>query len=76
MGDVQLQLTTAPPRLGRSEPASKRLEHRTTLLAQWRRNWLERAACVAWASLDAPDDRAAIVCDGRDAEQHAGHSRT
>ena len=34
---------------------------KTTLLAQWRRNWLERGAYVAWASLDAQDDRARFV---------------
>ena len=34
---------------------------KTTLMAQWRRNWLERGACVAWASLDAQDDRARFV---------------
>lgn len=34
---------------------------KTTLLAQWRRNWLERGAFVAWASLDAQDDRARFV---------------
>ena len=81
MGDIQFQLKTAPPRLRRTAPARKRLEHRwaeindrtaivvtapqgfgkTTLLAQWRRNWLERGAFVAWASLDAQDDRARFV---------------
>ena len=34
---------------------------KTTLLAQWRRNWLERGAYVAWASLDAQDDRTRFV---------------
>ena len=34
---------------------------KTTLLAQWRRNWLEHGAFVAWASLDAQDDRARFV---------------
>lgn len=34
---------------------------KTTLLAQWRRNWLERGASVAWATLDAQDDRARFV---------------
>jgi len=34
---------------------------KTTLLAQWRRNWLEQGAFVAWASLDARDDRAQFV---------------
>src|SRR5690606_37307980 len=34
---------------------------KTSLLAQWRRNWLERGAYVAWASLDAQDDRARFV---------------
>jgi LuxR family maltose regulon positive regulatory protein len=34
---------------------------KTTLLAQWRRNWLERGAFVAWATLDAQDDRARFV---------------
>jgi LuxR family maltose regulon positive regulatory protein len=34
---------------------------KTTLLARWRRNWLERGAFVAWASLDAQDDRARFV---------------
>jgi len=34
---------------------------KTTLLAQWRRNWLERGAYVAWASLDSQDDRARFV---------------
>ena len=43
-------IVTAPQGLGK-----------TTLLAQWRRNWLERGACVAWASLDAQDDRARFV---------------
>lgn len=43
-------LVTAPQGFGK-----------TTLLAQWRRNWLERGTCVAWASLDAQDDRARFV---------------
>jgi LuxR family maltose regulon positive regulatory protein len=34
---------------------------KTTLLAQWRRNWLERGAFVAWATLDSLDDRARFV---------------
>ena len=34
---------------------------KTTLLAQWRRRWLERGAFVAWVSLDAQDDRANFV---------------
>jgi len=34
---------------------------KTTLLAQWRRNWLERGAYAAWATLDAQDDRARFV---------------
>jgi LuxR family maltose regulon positive regulatory protein len=34
---------------------------KTTLLAQWRRNWLEQGAYVAWASLDARDDRSRFV---------------
>jgi LuxR family transcriptional regulator, maltose regulon positive regulatory protein len=34
---------------------------KTTLLAQWRRRWLERGAYVAWVSLDALDDRAQFV---------------
>jgi LuxR family maltose regulon positive regulatory protein len=34
---------------------------KTTLLAQWRRNWLERGAFVAWATLDSQDDRARFV---------------
>lgn len=34
---------------------------KTTLLVQWRRNWLEQGALVAWASLDAQDDRARFV---------------
>lgn len=34
---------------------------KTTLLAQWRRRWLERGAYVAWLSLDAQDDRARFV---------------
>ena len=34
---------------------------KTTLLAQWRRRWLERGAYVAWVSLDAQDDRARFV---------------
>ena len=34
---------------------------KTTLLAQWRRKWLEQGALVAWASLDAQDDRARCV---------------
>ena len=34
---------------------------KTTLLAQWRRNWLERGSFVAWVSLDAQDDRARFV---------------
>ena len=34
---------------------------KTTLLAQWRRHWLEQGAFVAWASLDAQDDRARFV---------------
>lgn len=39
-------IVTAPQGLGK-----------TTLLVQWRRNWLEQGAYVAWASLDAQDDR-------------------
>ena len=34
---------------------------KTTLLSQWRRNWLERGTYVAWATLDAQDDRARFV---------------
>ena len=34
---------------------------KTTLLAQWRRHWLEQGAYVAWASLDAQDDRSRFV---------------
>ena len=34
---------------------------KTTLLAQWRRRWLERGAYVAWVALDAQDDRAQFV---------------
>jgi LuxR family maltose regulon positive regulatory protein len=34
---------------------------KTTLLAQWRRRWLERGAFVAWVALDAQDDRAQFV---------------
>ena len=34
---------------------------KTTLLAQWRRNWLQRGAFVAWATLDSQDDRARFV---------------
>ncbi|NJD31438.1 MAG: hypothetical protein FIB04_06085, partial [Gammaproteobacteria bacterium] len=34
---------------------------KTTLLAQWRRRWLERGAFVAWVSLDAQDDRSQFV---------------
>ncbi|HEX9208208.1 MAG TPA: LuxR C-terminal-related transcriptional regulator [Steroidobacteraceae bacterium] len=34
---------------------------KTTLLAQWRRNWLERGAYVGWASLDSQDDRVRFV---------------
>jgi LuxR family maltose regulon positive regulatory protein len=34
---------------------------KTTLLAQWRRHWLEQGAFVAWASLDAQDDRSRFV---------------
>lgn len=34
---------------------------KTTLLARWRRNWLEQGAFVAWASLDAQDDGARFV---------------
>lgn len=34
---------------------------KTTLLAHWRARWLERGALVAWASLDADDDRARFV---------------
>lgn len=34
---------------------------KTTLLAQWRRRWLEKGAFVAWASLDALDDRTRFV---------------
>jgi LuxR family maltose regulon positive regulatory protein len=29
---------------------------KTTLLVQWRRQWLERGAAVAWTTLDAADD--------------------
>ena len=34
---------------------------KTTLLAQWRRNWLERGAYVAWLSVDSQDTRARFV---------------
>jgi LuxR family maltose regulon positive regulatory protein len=34
---------------------------KTTLLAQWRRNWLAQGALVAWAALDAQDDRGSFV---------------
>jgi len=34
---------------------------KTTLMAQWRRRWLEKGAFVAWASLDALDDRTRFV---------------
>ncbi len=34
---------------------------KTTLLAQWRRRWLERGAFVAWATLDAQDERSQFV---------------
>jgi LuxR family maltose regulon positive regulatory protein len=34
---------------------------KTTLLAQWRRHWLEQGAYVAWATLDAQDDRSRFV---------------
>jgi LuxR family transcriptional regulator, maltose regulon positive regulatory protein len=34
---------------------------KTTLMAQWRRNWLARGAYVAWASLDGQDERARFV---------------
>jgi LuxR family maltose regulon positive regulatory protein len=50
LSDRTAILVTAPQGFGK-----------TTLLAQWRRNWLERGALVAWASLDAQDDRARFV---------------
>ena len=34
---------------------------KTTLLAQWRRRWLERGAYVAWITLDSQDERAQFV---------------
>jgi LuxR family maltose regulon positive regulatory protein len=43
-------LVTAPQGFGK-----------TTLLAQWRRHWLERGAFVAWATLDAQDETAQFV---------------
>jgi LuxR family maltose regulon positive regulatory protein len=43
-------LVTAPQGFGK-----------TTLLAQWRRRWLERGAFVAWATLDAQDERSQFV---------------
>jgi LuxR family transcriptional regulator, maltose regulon positive regulatory protein len=43
-------LVTAPQGFGK-----------TTLLAQWRRRWLERGAFVAWATLDAQDERAQFI---------------
>jgi LuxR family maltose regulon positive regulatory protein len=81
MADLHFQLKTAPPRVTRTAPIRRRLEHRwaevndrtaivvtapqgfgkTTLLAQWRRNWLEQGAFVAWATLDSQDDRARFV---------------
>ena len=81
MAEPLFLLKTAPPRLGRHVPASRRLEHRwaevndrlaivvtapqgfgkTTLLAQWRRHWLERGVSVAWITLDSQDDRTRFV---------------
>jgi LuxR family transcriptional regulator, maltose regulon positive regulatory protein len=43
-------LVTAPQGFGK-----------TVLLAQWRRRWLERGAFVAWATLDAQDERSQFV---------------
>ncbi len=43
-------LATAPQGFGK-----------TMLLAHWRRLWLERGAYVAWATLDAQDERAQFV---------------
>ncbi|HQR24466.1 MAG TPA: AAA family ATPase, partial [Steroidobacteraceae bacterium] len=43
-------LVTAPQGFGK-----------TTLLAQWRRRWLERGALVAWMTLDAQDERAQFI---------------
>jgi LuxR family maltose regulon positive regulatory protein len=50
VADRAVILVTAPQGFGK-----------TTLLAQWRRNWLERGAFVAWASLDPQDDRSRFV---------------
>ena len=50
VGDRTAIVVTAPQGFGK-----------TTLLAQWRRHWLEQGALVAWASLDAQDDRARFV---------------
>ena len=43
-------LVTAPQGFGK-----------TMLLAHWRRRWLERGAFVAWATLDAQDERSQIA---------------
>ena len=48
--DRSVIIVTAPQGFGK-----------TTLLAQWRRRWLERGAFVAWIALDAQDDRAQFV---------------
>jgi LuxR family maltose regulon positive regulatory protein len=50
LGDQTAVIVTAPQGFGK-----------TTLLAQWRRNWLAQGAFVAWATLDAQDDRARFV---------------
>ena len=50
VGDRTAIIVTAPQGFGK-----------TTLLAQWRRRWLAQGALVAWASLDAQDDRARFV---------------
>ena len=50
VNDRTVIIVTAPQGFGK-----------TTLLAQWRRNWLERGAFVAWATLDSQDDRARFV---------------
>ena len=34
---------------------------KTTLMLQWRRLWLERGSLVAWATLDAQDERARLA---------------
>src|SRR4029450_196794 len=34
---------------------------KTTLLVQWRRQWLERGAAVAWATLDTGDKPLGVV---------------